>query len=167
MKKIGIVGGIAWPSTAEYYTEICRRSERLHASRNLPGVAPMPEMCIESLDLGKAVASLGVDGDEASWSAFDAYHRDALLRLQASGARFAVIASNTPHHRYAAITRGIGIPVVNLFDEVARKCATVGASQVLILGTAVTMRSTTLREAFARGRPGQWSARCSNAGADH
>ncbi|MFI4969441.1 MAG: aspartate/glutamate racemase family protein [Lysobacterales bacterium] len=148
MKKIGIVGGVAWQSTADYYSEICRRSERLHASRNLPGAATMPEMSIESLDLRKAIAYLGVDGDEASWSRFDEYHRDALLRLEASGAEFAVIASSSPHHRFAAIVRGIGIPVINLFDVVARECARIEARQVLILGTAVTMRSGKFREAF-------------------
>jgi hypothetical protein len=37
------------------------------------------------------------------------YHRAALRRLEASGAEFALMAS-TPHHRYASIVRGIGIP---------------------------------------------------------
>ena len=149
MKKIGIVGGVAWPSTVDYYTEICRRSERLHVASNLPGMPTMPEISIESLDLRKAIAYLGTDDDEVSWSRFDDYHRVALQRLEASGAEFAVIASNTPHHRFAAIVRGIGIPVINLFDVVARECARVETRQVLILGTALTMRSEKFREAFA------------------
>jgi aspartate racemase len=150
MKKIGIVGGVAWLSTVDYYSEICRRSERWQAARNLPGVPSAPEMSIESLDLNKAVSYLGVDGDEASWSRFDGYHRAALQRLEASGADFALMASNTPHHRFESIVRSIGIPVIDIFDAVAKEAARVGAREVLILGTAVTMKSPRFREEFAQ-----------------
>ncbi len=142
MKKIGIVGGVAWLSTVDYYSQICRRSERRYGST--------PEMSIESLDLNKAVAYLGMDGDEESWAIFDEYHRAALRRLEASGAEFAVIASNTPHHRFASIVRGIGIPVINILEVTAQEIARLGASEVLLLGTELTMQSSEFREAFAR-----------------
>jgi aspartate racemase len=150
MKKIGIVGGVAWPSTVDYYTEICRRSERHHLASHLPGVPSTPEMTIESLSLSRAVSYLGVEGDEESWSRFDGYHRAALRRLEASGAEFALMASNTPHHRYETIVRGVGIPVIDMFEVVAKESARMGARQVLILGTALTMGSQRFREAFAR-----------------
>ena len=150
MKKIGIVGGVAWPSTVDYYTAICRRSERWHLSRNPQAVPTTPEMSIESLDLNKAISYIGDDDDEESWAQFDNYHRAALQRLEASGADFALIASNTPHHRFAAIVAGIRIPVINIFDVAAKECARIGAREVLILGTALTMRSPKFREAFAK-----------------
>src|SRR5229473_4141017 len=131
MKKIGIVGGVAWLSTVDYYTEICRRSERWHVARNLPGVPSTPEMSIESLDHNKAVSYLGIDGDEESWSQFDDYHRAALKRLEASGADFAIIASNTPHHRFASIIRGVEIPVISLIEALAMESARIGAREVL------------------------------------
>ena len=143
MKKIGIVGGIAWPSTAEYYSEICRLSELSHRQSG------MPEMVIESLDHDRAVAYIGSEGDDGSWTQFDQYHRAALQRLEASGAEFALIASNTSHHRFPEIVRGVGIPVISIFEAVARECARAGASQVLILGTATTMGSARFREVFA------------------
>jgi len=149
MKKIGIVGGLAWRSTIDYYSEICRLSERRHSAQGRSGQPPTPEMSIESLDLKKAISYLGVDGDEESWSRFDGYHRQALQRLEASGAELALIASNTPHHRLAAIARGIGIPMISIFDVAAKECARLQASRVLILGTLLTMRSSKLREAFA------------------
>lgn len=149
MKKIGIVGGIGWPATIEYYAGISRLSERRHRSENGRGPAPMPEIAIESLDLCKAWEYIGVSGDEASWARFDDYHRGALRRIQASGADFAVIASNTSHHRFAEITRDIDLPVINLFDVVAQECDRVGATQVMLMGTATTMRSAVLRRSFA------------------
>jgi len=150
MKKIGIVGGVAWPSTVDYYAEICRRSERWHLARNPQSVSSTPEMSIESLDLRKAVSFLGIDDDEDSWMQFDDYHRSALRRLEASGADFALMASNTPHHRFAPIVRGIGIPVISIFEVVAKESARIGASEVLILGTAQTMRSVRFRDEFAK-----------------
>lgn len=147
MKKIGIVGGIAWPSTAEYYAGLCRLSEQRHHGE--PGGPALPEMVIESLDHRRAVAYVGKDEDAGSWLRFDAYHRDALLRLEAAGADFALIASNTSHHRLAEIVRGVRIPVLSIFDAAAAECARLGAGEVLILGTATTMRSIRLRETFA------------------
>ncbi len=140
MKKIGIVGGIAWPSTVEYYAGLCRLSEERGET---------PEMVIESLDHNRAVSYVGDDGMAGSWQRFDAYHHDALVRLEAASADFALIASNTSHHRLAEILRGIRIPVLSLFDAVAAECARLGARRVLILGTATTMRSPRLRKAFA------------------
>jgi aspartate racemase len=148
MKKIGILGGLAWPSTVDYYTELCRRSEALHRAENLQGLPSTPEMSIESLDMSKAAAWIGTDGDEASWLQFDEYHRAALKRLEASGADFAVMASNTPHHRFATIVQGLRIPVINIFQVVAKEAARIGARQVLILGTALTMRSAVFQAAF-------------------
>lgn len=150
MKKIGIVGGVAWPSTVHYYSELCRRSERWHVARNPQGVSSTPEMSIESLDVNKAVSYLGIDGDEESWQQFDDYHRAALQRLETSGADFAVIASNSAHHRFASIVSGIRMPIISVFAVVAEECARLGAKEVLILGTPLTMRSARLREEFAK-----------------
>jgi aspartate racemase len=107
-------------------------------------------MSIESLDLSKAIAYLGLDGDEESWSRFDDYHRAALQRLEASGAEFAVIASNSPHHRFESIVRGIRIPVIDIFDAAATEAARIGTEEVLILGTALTMRSPVFVDRLAR-----------------
>jgi aspartate racemase len=150
MKKIGIVGGVAWPSTVDYYAELCRRSERWHLATNPRAVPSTPEMSIESLDLNKAISYLGTDDDEPSWSQFDNYHRTALQRIEISGADFALMASNTPHYRFASIVRGVGIPVISILDAVAKESARIGAAKVLILGTALTMRSPRFREGFAK-----------------
>lgn len=147
MKKIGIVGGVAWASTVEYYTEICRLSEERHIAGDCAGAPATPEMTIESLDHRKAVSYLGDQSDE-SWKQFDDYHRAALLRLETAGADFALIASNTPHHRFESIVGGVAIPVLDLFEVAALEAARAHAPRVLILGTAITMNSERLREKF-------------------
>jgi aspartate racemase len=147
-KKIGILGGTGWPSTVHYYAELCRRSEALDLAADASRIPTTPEMCIESLNLRRAVSLIGTDGDESSWRQFDDYHRTGLQRLEASRADFAVMASNTPHHRYSAIVTGVDMPVLNMFEAVARRCRLEGYREVLILGTALTMRSQVLRKAF-------------------
>ena len=150
MKKIGIVGGIAWPSTVDYYRGLCRRAEDRHRASGRPGPPSCPEIAVESLDVAKAAALLGDDADPASWTAFDAYHRAALARLADAGAGLAVIAAHTPHHRFREITGGARVPVVDLFDVAAREAERAGARRVLIAGTRVTMDSAVLRAAFGR-----------------
>jgi aspartate racemase len=150
MKKIGIVGGVAWPSTVDYYTEICRRSEQWYSARNMQASSFAPEMSIESLSLSKALSYIGVDGDEQSWQRFDEYHRASLQRLQASGCEFAAIASNTPHHRFDDIVRGIEIPVIDIFKSVAEEAARAQVSEALILGTPLTMQSRRFQEEFEK-----------------
>lgn len=150
MKKIGIVGGVGWRSTVDYYTQLCERSERRGLAMCLHGVPSLPPMCIESLDLALAIAYIGTDGNEDSWLRFDDYHRAALTRLAASGADFALLASNTPHERFDAIVRGVPIPVIDLFAVTARACARLDAPQVLILGTRFTMSSARLCNEFAK-----------------
>jgi aspartate racemase len=142
MKKIGIVGGTAWPSTVHYYSLICKQSEI--------SCGVTPEFSIESLDLAYAMSLFGSDHDDASWSAFDAYYTAALERLEASGAQIAFLAAATPHHRFTQITRDVSLPVVHLVDAVAEAVVRGGFSEALLLATQVTMQSHPIRETFAR-----------------
>ena len=145
MKKIGILGGIGWPSTVEYYAGLCGLAESRNRVRDR---AQMPEMAIESLDLAKTEALVGTDGNEDSWLAFDAYHRAALQRLERGGADFVVIACNTAHHRLTQIELGLAIPVLGIVDTAAVACVERGVRDVLILGTRTVMASSVFREAF-------------------
>lgn len=148
MKKIGILGGIGWPSTVEYYAGLCGLAEARNREQGIRGRTRMPEMAIESLDLAQAEMLVGSDGDEGSWLAFDAYHRAALQRLERSGADFAVIACNTAHHRLRQIERGLAMPVLGIVDTAADACVERGVREVLILGTRTVMTSAVFREAF-------------------
>lgn len=145
--KLGILGGIAWSSTVDYYAGLCRLAEA-DPRRQGPGLPRMPEIAIESLNLAKAFSLLGTDDDD-SWSAFDAYHREALLRLERAGATVGIMAANTPHHRFGQITRGVRLRMINLFELLAQTARREGFNRVTIMGTETTMRSGVLLEAFA------------------
>ncbi|SDE25263.1 aspartate/glutamate racemase family protein [Ruegeria marina] len=150
MKKIGILGGVGWPSTIDYYRAIAQGAGRFFAERGHVPPLPVPRMTIESVTQAQTRALRGRFGDERSWSGFDAIFRDALLTLQTAGCDFAVIASNTPHARLHAIRQGVRMPILSIFDATAEATALTGATHALVLGTAVTMQASDYAQSLSR-----------------
>ncbi len=149
MKKIGILGGVGWASTVDYYRAIAEGAGRYFAERGHGSPLPIPPMTIESVTQAKTRALRGVAGDEDSWAAFDAVFREALLTLEHAGCDFGIIASNTPHARLHAIREGVSMPILSIFDATADATASTGATNALVLGTAVTMRATKYADRLA------------------
>ncbi|WP_428927825.1 aspartate/glutamate racemase family protein [Marinibacterium sp. SX1] len=141
MRKIGILGGVGWASTLDYYRAIAEGAGRVYAARGHRPPLPIPPITIESVVQAQTRALRGRPGDEDSWAGFDAVFRTALLTLQGAGCAFAVIASNTPHARLAAIRRGVSLPVLSILDTTAAATADAGADRALVLGTSVTMQA--------------------------
>lgn len=141
MQKIGILGGVGYASTLDYYRAIAEGAGRFWAARGKSSPLPIPPMTIESVTQAETRALRGVEGDEASWQAFDAVFRKALLTLQNAGCDFAIIASNTPHMRLDTIRQGVDLPILTIFEATASATAGTGATQALVLGTRVTMQS--------------------------
>ena len=142
MKKIGIVGGAAWQSTAEYYRMLCTWSAAHHQGAGMKGLMPTPPMAIESLVMRETRALRAAPGSgEAGWAAYDDVIRQALLRLERAGCDFAIIANNTMHTRLHAITKGVQIDVLSILSASATAARTTCKQNALVLGTSVTMRS--------------------------
>ncbi|UAB88013.1 aspartate/glutamate racemase family protein [Ruegeria sp. SCSIO 43209] len=149
MKKIGILGGVGWASTVDYYRAIAEGAGRYFAERGHGSPLPIPPMTIESVTQAKTRALRGVAGDEDSWAAFDAVFREALLTLEHAGCDFGIIASNTPHARLHAIREGVSMPILSIFDATADATVLTGATNALVLGTAVTMQATNYADRLA------------------
>ena len=137
MKKLGIIGGTSWASTALYYDHINRGvAQRL-------GGLHSATLVIESLDLAP-VAAMQQSGD---WDGVAKIAVAAATRLAASGAEGLLLASNTLHKVEVAVTAASGLPVINIADATADKIVADGRSYVALLGTRFTMS-----EEFARDR---------------
>ena len=148
MKKIGIVGGLAWPSTADYYRLLCKKTNEHFRMADAPHPLPSPPMIIESLNISETRAARGEDNNEASWATYDNIFKDAFVRLKKAGADFGMIASNTPHMRLESIRQGLDFPVVSILDTTASLAAEYGALNALVLGTPVTMKSAVYPKAL-------------------
>lgn len=165
MKKIGIIGGVAWQSTVEYYRLLCAWSND-HFAALETGPARTPPIMIDSLVMRQTRSLRGREGDEASWAAYDDVIRQGLLRLQNGGCDFAILANNTFHMRLAQITTGVDIEVLSIIDAVADATAATGVKQALVLGTGVTMRSDAYAKAL-KTRGVAANARLDEATIDH
>lgn len=149
MKKIGIIGGVAWQSTVEYYRLLCAWSNAHYRDIEPEGPARTPPMMIDSLIMRQTRSLRGAPGDEASWADYDDVIRQALLRLEAAGCDFAIIANNTFHMRLEQISKGVGIEILSIIDAVSNAVAETGMKQALVLGTGVTMRSDAYAQKLA------------------
>ena len=139
MKKLGIIGGTSWASTALYYDHINRGvAQRL-------GGLHSATLSIESLDMAP-LAAMQQAGD---WDGVGRIASQAATRLAASGAQGLLLASNTLHKVEEAVVAASGLPVINIADAAADRLVAEGRSYVALLGTRFTMT-----EGFSRDRYG-------------
>lgn len=137
MKKLGIIGGTSWGSTALYYEHINRG-----VAKRLGGLHSAM-LAIESLDLAP-FAAMQQAGD---WAGVARIAAEAGQRLAVSGAEALVLASNTLHKVEQEVVAASGLPVINIADATAERIVGDGRKRVALLGTRFTMS-----EAFARDR---------------
>jgi aspartate racemase len=141
MRTIGVIGGLAWPSTVDYYRLLCVKTGNAARERGLAPPYPGPHILIESLDMGRMRALRGTDADDASWHRYESVFRESFRRLEHAGAEVGIIASNTPHMRLEGIKTNLSLPVVSILDSTAAAVVRLKGRRALILGTPVTMKS--------------------------
>ena len=142
MKKLGIIGGATWSSTALYYDHI----NRLVAQRL--GGLHSASLAIESLDLAP-FAAMQQAGD---WDGVAKVVVEAARRLKASGAEALLLASNTSHKVEGAAAAETGLPILHIADVTADRLVADGRSRVALLGTRFTMTEPFIRDRIeARG----------------
>lgn len=140
MKTIGILGGMSHESTAHYYRLINEgvrmRLGGLHSARIV--VLSVDFATIESLQAAD-------DWDAAG----DLLATDA-RRIEAAGADFLLLATNTMHRCADAIAAAIDIPLLHLADATADAIEDAGVQRVALLGTRYTMEHPFYRERLER-----------------
>ncbi len=139
MKTIGLIGGMSWESSAQYYAIINR------AVRERLGGTHSAERLLYSLDFGE-IERLQHDGD---WPSLTARMVDAGRRLEAGGADFVLICSNTMSLMADEVAAAITIPLLHVVDPTAAAIRQAGLSRVGLLGTAFTMEKTFYRDRLA------------------
>jgi aspartate racemase len=136
VRKLGIIGGTSWSSTALYYEHINRGiAQRL-------GGLHSAWLAIESIDFAELIALENAD----DWDGIAEMYVDAAKRLQVGGAEGLLMACNTTHKIYGAVAASIGIPVLHIADATADRIVADGRSRVALLGTRFTMTEAYIRE---------------------
>jgi aspartate racemase len=129
MKTIGIIGGITWHSTLEYYRQINQLvNERL-------GGVSSAKIVLVSLNFEK-IKNWTEAGD---WASISAEVCDAATKLEAAGADCLLIGANTMHKIADHVQAVVHIPLIHIADVAVAAISKQGLSTVLLLGTKYTM----------------------------
>jgi len=139
LDTIGVLGGMASPSTIEYYRRI---DERINDTR---GGHNAGEILIRSVNFAAVERFIHNEQWERAGDRLAAAARD----LEAGGADFIIMATNTMHKVAPAITDAITIPFVHIVDVTAAAITEAGIDTVGVLGTQTTMEQPFYRDRFA------------------
>jgi aspartate racemase len=139
MKTIGLIGGVSWESSAEYYRLINR------AVKSRLGALHSAELMMYSLDF-EPVARL--EHDE-QWDQLATVLIAAARKLELAGASFVLIASNTLHKVAPQVQAQLSIPLVHIADAVAEAVTRAEVSTVGLLGTRFVMEQDFYSERLA------------------
>lgn len=130
-KKVGIVGGLGYMSTLEYYRGIMKESQTYTKS------GEYPELVIASLNIADVMRMLEKGFyEQVTW-----YLYRAIQDLRKARADFAVIASNTPHIVFNQLSEISPLPLISIMDVTSQAISRCGYSNVLLTGTAFTMKN--------------------------
>ena len=129
MKTIGIIGGMSWESSIEYYRIINLVTREklggLHSGKSIMvsvDFAPIEEMQKNN-----------------QWEELTDVMVNAAVQLASGGADFIVIATNTMHKMYEAIQDAVNIPVLHIADATAFRIKERNIRSIGLLGTIFTM----------------------------
>lgn len=138
MRKLGIIGGASWNSTALYYDHINRGIGRAL------GPTHSAKLVIESLDFFEYSAFHRAD-DLAGGNLMVV---EAAKRLKAAGAEGLLLASNTMHRAIEEVETATRLPVIDIRSVTAARIAADGRNRIALLGTRFTMTEPFAREAY-------------------
>ncbi len=129
MKTIGLIGGMSWESSAEYYRMInCASKARHGGHHNAKSV-------MVTVDFAE-IEALQRDQD---WDALGERMAQAARQLEAAGADLVVLTTNTMHRVAGAIEAATALPFLHIADATGAALRAAGVSRVALLGTRYTM----------------------------
>ena len=130
MKTIGLVGGLTWHSSVDYYRFINQQvNERL-------GGDQAAKIILYSVNYGE-IKKLTQAGD---WKVITAIISEAAKKTEAAGADCLLLGANTMHHIAGEVAAAINIPLIHIADATAKAIKEKSIKTVALLGTKYTMQ---------------------------
>lgn len=129
MKTCGLIGGMSWESSAEYYKiineEINRKLGGLHSGK----------IILYSVDFEE----IAIQQREGNWKGSAEILSNAAQALEKAGADFIMITTNTMHKVAEDVKESVNIPLIDIREAVSEKIIKENLKTVLLLGTKFTM----------------------------
>ncbi len=136
MKTIGMIGGMSWESSLEYYRLVNEMVKEkmggLHSAKCV----------LYSVDFGE-IEKMLAGGD---WEGLETSLGEAALELKDAGADFLLICTNTMHKLAEKVEAKSGLPLLHIADAAAGEIQAAGLEKVGLLGTKFTMEEAFYRE---------------------
>ncbi|GGK17871.1 aspartate/glutamate racemase family protein [Salinarimonas ramus] len=139
MRKLGLLGGMSWESTALYYAALNRG---VRARRGGLSSAPL---LLHSFDFAP-IAAMQARGD---WDGLGRLMASGAAGLAAQGADALVLCTNTMHKVCAEIERAAPVPLLHIADATGLALRRAGVRRPLLLATRFTMEEPFLTERLA------------------
>lgn len=139
MKKLGLLGGISWVSTLDYYRYINE-----DVNKRLGGLN-YAECIVYSLNFG--------DIQRHGWDDWDETYRllsEGCRRLKAAGAEAIVLCANTAHALADELEAGVQLPLIHIATATAAEINRQGLRRVGLIGTKFTMELPFYRDKLLR-----------------
>ena len=140
MKTVGLLGGMSWESTLTYYKVI---NETVNAKL---GGLHSAKVLLHSVDFDE-IERLQSAGQ---WDRIASILTAAAGQLEAGGADFIVLCSNTAHRVAPEIRESVRIPLLHIAEVTARRLKEAGITTAGLLGTRYTMTQPFYRDVLAR-----------------
>ncbi len=137
MKTIGLIGGMSWESSAEYYRIINQTTKE-----QLGGLHSAP-IVMYSVEFNEIVQLQ----HEGKWDELTAIMVDAAKRLERAGADLVLICTNTMHKMASEVEHATSLPLLHIADATATRIKEKRLKTVALLGTRFTMEQD-----FYKGR---------------
>ena len=139
MKRIGLIGGMSWESTALYYRllnqGVAARLGGLHSA----------DLVLASVDFAP-IARLQADG---RWDEAGGVLAERARQLEAAGAELLVLCTNTMHQVAPAIEAAVTVPLLHIIDVTAAAARKAGLRRLGLLATGFTMGQPFYRDRLA------------------
>lgn len=129
MKTIGLIGGMSWESSLEYYRMINQLvREKLGGQNNAKSLI----VTVNFHDIEQMQR-------EGRWDEAGKTLADAAVQLEHGGADFILLCTNTMHKVFTTIQAAVKIPMIHLATATAERISTAGLTKIGLLGTRFTM----------------------------
>jgi aspartate racemase len=140
MKTIGLIGGMSWESTLEYYRII---NETMKAKL---GRFHSAKLILYSVDFDE----VEILQHQGKWDELTAIMIDAARRVKKGGAEFLLICTNTMHKMAEDIENEAGLPLLHIVDAAAEEIKSKNIRKAGLLGTKFTMEEDFYKERLHR-----------------
>jgi len=139
-KVIGIIGGIAPPSTVDYYQRIITAFQEKNNTRNYPSIL------INSIDMTRMLDLIA----KQQYDVLTDYLIVEINKLKNGGADFAAMASNTPHIVFDQLRNKSVLPLISIVEAALASAKKFGCKKLCLFGTKSTMQGGFYQSGFSK-----------------